>query len=371
MEVFELLLKQDNKGEGITAISLVKNPAIEQNWIAFNDEGVTIEKRPAFKFQTIDEDQRILAGPAMVPEKLIYRRNGDEEFFVFFSADTIRQLSERFALQGKHNNLTVEHEATVNDLSVIESWIVEDPEKDKSAMYGFSLPVGSWFVLVKVLNDDVWNLVKSKELEGFSVEGVFANQLINTNFKTMNKLDEYLEKIRNIFKDETPEVETPDTPEETQEFATVNATNSGGEAVVISYEGEELVEGVAATITVEEEQVPIPTGEYKLEDGRTVVVAEDGTIGEIRDAEEAPEEAETEGLKGEQIDQLIEAIADVVSTFKADLEKSLNEKFESEIEKLRVEFNTPAEEPETPGPEETDKEKIVKGLNKFVQDKKK
>jgi len=364
MEIFELLLKEENKGEGITAISLVKYPAIEQNWIAFNDEGVTIEKRPAFKFKTVDEDQRILAGPAMVPEKLIYRKNGDEEFFVFFSADTIRQLSERFALQGKHNNLTIEHEATVNDLSVVESWIVEDPEKDKSAMYGFNLPVGSWFVLVKVLNDDVWNLVKGKELEGFSVEGVFANQLINTNFNNMNKLDEYLEKIRNIFKDEVP------ADVEAVEFATVNATDSAGAAVVISYEGDELVAGIAATIAVDEEQVPIPTGEYMLEDGRTVVVAEDGTIGEVREGETEEEAPEAEGLKGEQIDKLIEAIADVVSTFKTDIEKSLNDKLDTELEKFRVEFNKPADEVDEPAPEDL-KEKIVQGLGKFVKEQKK
>jgi hypothetical protein len=165
MKIVELKLDDAMTGEGITAISLVKHPAIEQNWIAFSKNGETVAKpNKAYKFKTIDADQRIIAGPAMIPDKLIYRKDpgpDGEEFFVFFNKDTIRELSERFLLQGKQNNMTLEHESTLNDLSVVESWIVEDSEKDKSAMYGFDLPPGSWFVKVKVLNDDVWNLVKA------------------------------------------------------------------------------------------------------------------------------------------------------------------------------------------------------------------
>lgn len=377
MKIVELKLEQDNKGEGITAISLVKYPAIEQNWIAFNAAGAELTpealkaQSKLYAFHTIDEEQRIIAGPAMVPDKLIYRIDEEgEESFVFFKAETIQELSERFLLQGKQNSMTLEHDATLNDLSVVESWIVADPERDKSAVYGFNLPVGSWFVKVKVINDDVWNLVKGDEVSGFSVEGVFARELIKNN-KAMKttKLDEYLDRIKTLFADEKPE----DTPEE--KFGSIEATNADGTNVTINFPGEALEVGAVITHTVEGEEVPLPTGEWTLVDGGILVVTEEGIVAEIRTEEEEPapeeEELKSEGLTEPQMEALIDGIATVISQFKTEVLETVSTTVAESEACLRAEFNKPAADPKPEKPEDDDKKKIVKGLNRFVTEKNK
>lgn len=366
MKVIELKLSDDGNGEGITAISLVKHPAIEQTWIAFSKEGASgeVKPNPAFAFKTIDEEQRIVAGPAMVPDKLIIRQDADgEEFFVFFTAETIRELSERFLLQGRQNNMTLEHEATLNDLSVVESWLVEDPEKDKSAVYGFDLPVGSWFVKIKVLNDEIWELVKAKAVEGFSVEGVFARELIKQSkdmtTEKKSKLDIYLSKIKGLF-------ETEDQEEE--KFGSVTATNTEGAEVVINFPGEALEPGAAITHTVEGEEMPVPTGEYALPDGLVLIVTEEGIAGEVKPADEEEMNEEGDGLKAEQIDALIDGIAEIIANFRAEVKTEISKVVKAESDKLREEFNAPGDDHEDEKPDDKGKKQIVRGLAKFIRD---
>jgi hypothetical protein len=374
MKIIELKLSEEGNGEGITAISLVKHPAIEQNWIAFSENGGEAKPNPEFAFKMIDEEQRIVAGPAMVPDKLIVRMDNEgEEFFVFFKAETIRTLSERFLLQGRQNNMTLEHEATLNDLSVVESWIVEDPKRDKSTIYNFDLPTGSWFVKIKVLNDEIWQLVKNKSVEGFSVEGVFAQELIKQSKEMkkekVSKLDVYLSKIKGLFSEEPETVE--EEPEKVEEkFGTVTATNTEGAEIVISFEGESLEVGSAITHDVEGEALPVPTGEYSLPDGLTLIVTEEGVVGELKEAteEETPEEMEHDGLKAEQIDKLVEGIASIISEFKSEVKKEIETAVAESATSLREEFNKPADEIVIETPEKDEKTAIVKGLNKFVKE---
>jgi hypothetical protein len=302
---------------------------------------------------------------------MIYRKGpDDEEFFVFFNGDTIRELSERFLLQRKQNNMTLEHESTLNDLSVVESWIVEDSKVDKSAMYGFELPPGSWFVKVKVLNDDVWNLVKENGVAGFSVEGVFTRDIIKnskTKMKT-TKLDGYLDQIKNLFSDEAkPEVKPEEVAEvKADKFGTVEAEGADG-SIVINFPGDALEVGAAITTPIDEVETPVPAGEYVLSEGGTLVVAEEGIVGEVKPAEEE-EEMEKDGLKGEQIDALIDGIASIIANFQTDVKKQIETAVTDTAASLRTEFNKPAAEVKVVSPEDTAKAKIVGGLNKFVKE---
>lgn len=371
MKIIELKLTEEKTGEGITAISLVKNPAIEQTWIAFSADSGEVKIDPRYEFKTVDEEQRIVAGPAMIPDKLIYRVNQEgEEFFVFFTEDTIRQLSERFLLQGKQNNMTLEHDATLNDLSVVESWIVEDSERDKSAVYGFDLPVGSWFVKVKVLNDAVWELVKGKDVSGFSVEGVFTQELLKKQEDMKKtKLDGYLDKIRSLF-----ESEKPDETEETQEnFGSIEAETADGVTIQINYPGEVIEVGAVITHTMEGEEVPVPTGEYILSDGTVLVVTEEGVVGDLRAVETAEEDEEMDkdndgGLKGEQIEKLIDGIAEIIASFKKEVREDIEKAVKASSDSLREEFNKPADDHEDETPHDKDKQAVVQGLSKFVRE---
>lgn len=167
--ILKELILSDDILKGIQAISIVENPAIEEDFI-------TLSKEEDIKLAKVSEERRILMGPALIPERPIYRRGDEEtgEYYIYFSKDTIRKASELFLTTGKQNNATLEHMGEIEGLSVVESWLIEDPEKDKSAAYGLSYPKGTWMVSQKVYNEDIWNdYVKTGRVKGFSIEGFF------------------------------------------------------------------------------------------------------------------------------------------------------------------------------------------------------
>ena len=168
MNIVELILDEED-AIGIEAISVVESPAIEEDFIAL--------KNQEFKLAEVDKEKRILMGAALIPNKPIYRRNEDNEYYIYFSRDTVRKASELFFINGNQNKSTLEHKMPLTGLSVVESWIVEDKDKDKTRMYDMEVPLGTWMVSMKVLNDDIWeNYVKTGKVKGFSIEGYFADK---------------------------------------------------------------------------------------------------------------------------------------------------------------------------------------------------
>jgi len=169
MRIVELILDEDQE-IGIEAISVVENPAIEEDFIAL--------KSQEFKLAEVDKEKRILMGALLIPNKPIYRRNGEDEYYIYFSKDTVLKASQMYLMQGKQNNSTLEHQYEINGLSLVESWIVEDKVHDKSVKYGMDLPLGTWVGAVKVNNDKIWTeFVKTGKVKGFSIEGYFADKM--------------------------------------------------------------------------------------------------------------------------------------------------------------------------------------------------
>ena len=169
MRIVELILDEEQE-IGIEAISVVENPAIEEDFIAL--------KSQEFKLAEVDKEKRILMGALLIPNKPIYRRNGEDEYYIYFSKDTVLKASQMYLMQGKQNNSTLEHQYQINGLSLVESWIVEDKVHDKSVKYGMDLPLGTWVGAVKVNNDEIWNeFVKTGRAKGFSIEGYFADKM--------------------------------------------------------------------------------------------------------------------------------------------------------------------------------------------------
>lgn len=169
LDIFELFIDEEAEMGGIEAISIVENPAIEEDFVVLSSQQV--------KLAEVSKEKRILMGPALIPNKKIYRRSGDKEYYITFSEDTVRKASQLFLARGKQNNSTLEHEETLEDLSVVESWIIEDDKADKSRAYGLNLPVGTWMVSVKVNNDEIWQeFVKTERVKGFSIEGFFTDK---------------------------------------------------------------------------------------------------------------------------------------------------------------------------------------------------
>jgi hypothetical protein len=121
----------------------------------------------------------MLVSPALIPNKQIFRYNPqtDSEYYVYFSKDTVRQAAELYLKHNNHHKATYEHQDRVSGVLTVESWIIEDPKMDKSRLYGYDLPKGSWMVSMSIQNDDLWQKVKSGELRGLSIEGYFVDKM--------------------------------------------------------------------------------------------------------------------------------------------------------------------------------------------------
>lgn len=154
-----------------------------------------------FSFGAIDEEKRVVAGPLMIPNKFILRRDSDgEPYYVFFSKDTIKRIQERFNTRGLQNVTDVDHDGELLENNILlEQWIIESREHDKSRYYGYnSLPTGTWFGTYKVNNDETWEKIKDGSVKGFSIAGDFINKaepIQNTEEALLSKVVNILNEI--------------------------------------------------------------------------------------------------------------------------------------------------------------------------------
>ena len=193
--IVELIISDDSEAQELTidAISLVSAPAIEEDFVFFGKEksNLTLAK--------VDEEKRMLVSPALIPNKQIYRYDAstDSDYYVYFSKETVAQAAALYLKHNNHHKATYEHEDRVSGVLTIESWIKEG-DKDKSSYYGFDLPIGTWFVKMKIENDELWDRIKSGELKGLSIEGYFVDKMQSmasqepTNEDILNALAELL-----------------------------------------------------------------------------------------------------------------------------------------------------------------------------------
>lgn len=187
LETIELFIDENGENDGIEALSLVKFPATEETWIALNNHRI--------EFKSIDDEKRIIIGLALVPDKLIYRRNGDYEYNIKFSKETVKKAGQLYLKKLNNNNATLEHQTEVDGVSVVESWIVENPKMDKTAIYNLNAAEGSWAVIMSIENDKVWEEIKNGTYLGISVEGYFSDE---QKLSIQTKELELIEKIKSI-----------------------------------------------------------------------------------------------------------------------------------------------------------------------------
>ena len=203
LELFELIIDDNDIEAGVFANSFVEEPAIERDFVFFNKQKV--------EFQSIDDEKRLVAGPLLIPNKKIVRMDeGMGLYNVFFKPDTIEKIARKFMKNKYNGEVTVDHDKKVNDVYLTESWIIEQSSKDKSNLFGFTLPKGTWFGVYKVDNDKVWQEVKQGKYKGFSIEGIFEHQKSTERFSQLftkdindlndNEADVLLSYIRNLIK---------------------------------------------------------------------------------------------------------------------------------------------------------------------------
>ena len=166
-ELFELVLVDEE--DGVFANSLVAAGAIERDFVAFHKE---------YQFAAVNDEKMIVAGPMLIPNKKILRLKEDgSSYYVYFSPQTIEKIARKFMKNKLLSEVTLEHGGKTSGVHMVESWVVEHPTKDKSNLYGFTLPKGTWFALYSVEdNPKVWERVKAGEFNGFSIEGIFEHR---------------------------------------------------------------------------------------------------------------------------------------------------------------------------------------------------
>lgn len=344
MELFEAIY-EEGETEGVFGISLVDNPATQEVFLTLSED------KELVKFATISEEKRLLVGLVLQPNQKVYRNQGGEEFEIFFSDDTIEKLAHNFFIKNYHQNSTIEHDEDekIQGVTFVESWIVEDTKKDKSAALGLSYPKGSWLTAMKVNSDEIWNdYVKTGKVKGFSIDGVVKLKKTTTKNDIKMGLKETLgiakksneekgikmslkEKLENSVK----ELKLKNEQKETLKLGQVMLD---GGAVIFEYEGEMMeVGGAVFAIDPEnpDEKIPVPVGEYPLEDGKVLMVSEEGIVGEIKDPNAEEEEVKVdEPVAAEAEDKS----ADGVNQIKSILIK-YQEDNDKRVEQLETQFS--------------------------------
>ena len=199
MDIIELIIDENEEYSGIDAISVVESPAIEEDFIA-------LKNQEQIRLAEISKEKRLLLGAALIPEKPIYRKSGDHEFYIYFSKETVAKASQMFLKAGNQSQATMEHnDQKLDGMTIVESWLIEDNVHDKSRKYGLDMPIGTWMVAMKVDNDDIWNnYVKEGKVKGFSIEGYFADKLNRPKDKQKDQYsedDKLLKEIIDVLKE--------------------------------------------------------------------------------------------------------------------------------------------------------------------------
>ena len=230
----------------------------------------------------------------LIPDKDVYRNQGGKEFNIRFSKETIEEVANNFISEGYQGNSSLEHEEKLNGVSIVQSWVVKDPKNDTANAYGLpqeDIKEGSWIVLYKCDNKDVYNKALKGEIKGFSIDGLFSlekveNEKVNLKSETMTK-----EEVKKFMDERLSDFKAVFTKEKAVEVNLGMATLKDGETQ-IEYMGETMEVGADVFVVNGEDRAPLPVEEYPLEDGTVLVVAEEGKIAEVKEmvAEEVTEE---------------------------------------------------------------------------------
>lgn len=266
----------------VYAISLVEEPAIEIDYVAFDKDK---ETKPNLKFIEDKQNEKfMILGPALVPDKNIYRNYDGNEFYVSFSAECIEKLSYKFMKTCYGDGcFTKDHESFAQGCSLAESWI-KTSENDKSVDYGFDCPIGTWFIAAKIDSIELWDSIKKGERKGFSIESwVDLEEIIEnkdkkendmskqkTNLETMEVNDGFWDKLKGIIAEAMGTSKDDKTVEDAVEEAKAEA-DPVEEVVEAEEETPEVPVDEVAKEVIDTVEDGAETTETAAEDLQTVV----------------------------------------------------------------------------------------------------
>ncbi len=187
----------DNFMQGVKKMSLVKLPAIQEDWVNLEDEKINIT------LSAIDTEKRLITGPALIPEKLIYRFNEktNEEYNIAFSEQTVQKIAEKFLTEARVGEVTLDHMFDIEGVTLVESWWTKSNTVDKAVELGYDVPVGTWMTTFRVDNDEILEAVQNGDVRGFSIEGSFAAhfaELAQSEITEEQYEEEIYQEVENI-----------------------------------------------------------------------------------------------------------------------------------------------------------------------------
>ena len=307
------------------AISMVESPAIESDFVALSKE----EEDKVQVFLESNE-RHMVYGAALIPEKDIYRNNGEQEFYISFTKESIERMSQDFMKEYRQHEVKTDHDEVANEVCVVESWLVEDSYKDKSNALGINVPEGTWMVGMKVNNIETWERVKSGELKGFSVESMLTLEEFSKIENNMDNTNEemFLNKLRNVLKEFFSSKK-----EEPTEIDLSKATIKEG----VDDKGNEYVD-----INLQEAVEPQPEPQPTVEEPKV----EEPVVEEPKVEEPKPqEEQKVEEPKDNHLEELVNSLKDEIKAL-----KDMNGTLQKKIKDLG---KTPSAEPIKPNAKPT------------------
>jgi len=285
LPIYDLIINEADDETGVYLVSFVDSPAIEKDFVKLSD------KKDEFKFKVTEKMKQYLTGPVLVPDMLIYRMSGRTPYYVRFSAQEIEKIVRKFFRNGFTHNTNQQHEIELDANYVFESWIVQDPENDKSKAMGFNdIPAGTWMMTYHIPDQEFWNKeIMTGNARGFSIEGFFDqvemkmekiladgehlladgslvvvenNHIIDSISKTQFKI-----QIEDKMKDKTLLGKIKDLIFKTNKMKFMEHTLQDGRKIFVDHETKE-----AFLIAEDGTQSILADGEYALVDGTVINV---------------------------------------------------------------------------------------------------
>ena len=323
----------DDVETGMLTISLVDAPAVEVDFLYFDEE-----KKP-LSFAVENEEERKVLGVVMTADSPIYRRDSSGyEYYIVYDRQTIEKMAEKYIRQNRANNVDLDHSFELEEGIYLNEFFIKDTAKGINPTGFEEVNDGSLFAIFHVVNDTVWNAIKEGTFKGFSLSGYFDSELVQFNkVKEDNKFMTKLKKIKAVLRSLLVEMGEV-------------STDKG----ILIWDGDEDIKVGDAVKGVDEEgnDIEVADGEYTTEDKKVIVVAE-GKVTEIKEPEEMPAEEPTEEEKpveaeGEPNEEPTEPVEDEKDAKIKVVEEEIKA-MDAEIEELKAKIaeleNEPAAKP--------------------------
>ena len=275
------------------AISMVTEPAIESDFVFFSKDKDIVKE--AFS----SDEKHMVYGAVLRPDFPIYRYDGENEYYLEFTSESIERMARDYMMNYRQGNVTIQHEEYANEVFMVESWIKQDMDKDKSVSVGLdkSLPIGTWFCGFYVNNNDIWERIKSGELKGFSVEAMIDLE----DFAKVKKEDEF--EMNETFWDKLKTIVNEALGKKEEKMEEQPIVNEPQPAAVTEPQPTVVEEPKPSEPTVVEEPKPTVTEEPKVEE-------------EPKKEEPKPTEEPKPNDDGNHLNDLIASLREEISALK-------------------------------------------------------